>query len=160
MSEPFEFHPSYALLIDAANGWVAIGFSEDRVMGKDAAIMATATTVTSRWNTALPKVSLQTQDIGVKNATVKATDKMLYAVMEVPLKFEARNPLDGATLKINMEYGCHFLAAAGPHSQSGPSYHHLKNAAEKLVTIENGGESSRTVIKLLLLSCVCLLTLM
>ena len=56
-------------------------------MGKDAVVMATATSVTSRWNTALPKQSLQTQDIGIKNATVKVTDKMLYAMMEVPLQF-------------------------------------------------------------------------
>ena len=127
-------------------------------MGKDAAVMATATTVTSRWNTALPKVSLQTQDIGVKNATVKVTDKILYAKMDVPLQFEARNPLDGSTLKIDMEKkGCHFLAAAGPYTQGGPNYHHLKNAAERLVTIENGAGASNTAITHLLMISVSLM---
>ena len=73
---------------EAAKGWVAIGFGDDRAMGKDAVVMATATSVTSRWNTALPKQSLKTLDIGIKNATIRASGKVLYAVMEVPMKFE------------------------------------------------------------------------
>ena len=126
-------------------------------MGKDAAVMATATKVTSRWNTALPKISLQTQDIGVKNATVKVAEKTLYAKMEVPLQFEARNPLDGSTLKIDLEKGCHFLASAGPYDQSGPKYHHLKNAAEKLVTIANRAGATTTVVQYLVVICVSLM---
>ena len=119
--------------------------------------MATATSVTSRWNTALPKQSLQTQDIGIKNATVKVTDKNLYAMMEVPLQFENRNPLDGTTIKIDMEKGCHFLAAAGPYTLGGPNYHHLKNAAENQITIANGCGPSKTVIQHLLLIFVFLM---
>ena len=129
-------------------------------MGKDAVVMATATTVTSRWNTALPKQSLQTQDIGIKNATVKVTGKVLYVVMEVPLQFENKNPLDSSSIKIDMEKGCHLLAAAGPYTQGGPNYHHLKNAAEEMITIGNGAGGSKIIIQYLLVICISLMVFM
>ena len=57
--------------IDAAQGWVAVGFGDDRAMGRDAVLMATASTLTSRWNEGMPKKSVKTEDIGFKNATVQ-----------------------------------------------------------------------------------------
>ena len=40
-------------------------------MGRDAVLMATAYTLTSRWNEGMPKKSVKTEDIGFKNATVQ-----------------------------------------------------------------------------------------
>ena len=66
------FHPT-----GAAQGWVAIGFGDDRAMGNDAVLMATASTLTSRWNDGMPKQSLKTEDIGIKNARVQGSDNSI-----------------------------------------------------------------------------------
>ena len=63
--------------IGAAQGWVAIGFGDDRAMGRDAVLMATASTLTSRWNEGMPKQSIKTEEIGVKNATVQGHNSVV-----------------------------------------------------------------------------------
>ena len=73
--------------IGAAQGWVAVGFGEDRAMGRDAVLMATASTLTSRWNEGMPKQSIKTEDIGVKNATVQGQNSVV-------LWFSQRTKLD------------------------------------------------------------------
>ena len=53
---------------DAATGWVAIGFGQDKLMGDDAVVMVTESKVTSRWNigtTGSVHDSKETEDIGV-----------------------------------------------------------------------------------------------
>ena len=73
--------------IGAAQGWVGVGFGEDRAMGRDAVLMATASTLTSRWNEGMPKQSIKTEDIGVKNATVQGQNSVV-------LWFSQRTKLD------------------------------------------------------------------
>ena len=79
--------------------------------------MATATRISSRWNTALPKQSLPTQDIDIKNATIQIGGNMLYAMMEIPMYFNNLNPLDGSSINVDFKKGCYFMVAAGPLDQ-------------------------------------------
>ena len=41
-------------------------------MGDEAVVMATATGITSRWNNAAPKGSVETEDFGLVGAVVQA----------------------------------------------------------------------------------------
>ena len=121
-------------------------------MGKDAVVMATATKISSRWNTALPKQSLPTQDIHIKNATIQIGGNMLYVMMTIPMHFKILNPLDGSNININFKKGCYFMVAAGPldpfsnFSFVGPSYHHHKNSAVNMVTIEERVEKNAAAV--------------
>ena len=74
--------------IGAAQGWVAIGFGDDRAMGRDAVLMATASTLTSRWNEGMPKQSIKTEEIGVKNATVQGHNSVVSWVSQIVLKYQ------------------------------------------------------------------------
>ena len=59
---------------DAATGWVAVGFGQDKLMGDDAVVIATASGATSHWNigtTGTVHDSLLTDDIGVMNENVQ-----------------------------------------------------------------------------------------
>ena len=59
---------------DAATGWVAVGFGQDKLMGDDAVVIATALGATSHWNigtTGTVHDSLLTDDIGVMNENVQ-----------------------------------------------------------------------------------------
>ena len=139
-------------------------------MGKDAVVMATATTISSRWNTALPKQSLRTQDIDIKNATIQVVRDMLYVRMEIPLHFKNLNPLDDSTITIDFKRGCYFMVAAGPldpfsnFSFVGPSYHHHKNSAINMVTIEESEEKDGAAVvntvQPILLGCIIAMTFM
>ena len=51
---------------------MAVGFSEDQAMGEEAVVMATATGLTSRWNNATPRSSVETEDFGLVGAIVQA----------------------------------------------------------------------------------------
>ena len=133
---------TFCCTIDAARGWVAVGFGDDRVMGNDAVVMATATTLTSRWNAALPNQSLRTSDIGIKNATILVNGNMLHVTMEMPFRFDTFSPLDGSNITVNFEEGCYFMVAAGQlNPWYGPNKHNIKNVAANLVKIEDEGES-------------------
>ena len=62
------------LITDAASGWVAIGFGQDKLMGDDAVVMATASELTLRWNigtTGSVHDSIETEDIGIINEMVQ-----------------------------------------------------------------------------------------
>ena len=155
--------------IDAAKGWLAIGFGDDRLMGKDAVVMATATTLTSRWNAALPNQSLRTHDIGIKNATIQVNNDLLYVMMEIPIRFENVSPLDGSNITVDFEKGCYFMLAAGQlNPWYGPNKHHHKNVATNIVKIEykgndedddedKGGAPPVVIQPLLLLACVLII---
>ena len=104
--------------------------------------MATATTLTSRWNAALPNQSLRTSDIGIKNATILVNGKMLHVTMEMPIRFDTVSPLDGSNITVSFEEGCYFMVAAGQlNPWYGPNKHDIKNVATNLVKIEDEGES-------------------
>ena len=60
----------------AAEGWVAVGFSEDQAMGDEAVVMATASGVQSRWNTGAPKGNVATDDFGLVGAVVQASKNL------------------------------------------------------------------------------------
>ena len=68
---------------------MAIGFGDDRAMGRDAVLMATASTLTSRWNEGMPKQSIKTEEIGVKNATVQGHNSVLSSVSQITTLFHS-----------------------------------------------------------------------
>ena len=60
------------ILTDAASGWVAVGFGQDKLMGEDAVVLATASEVSSRWNIGMTiHDALVTDDIGIVNEVVQ-----------------------------------------------------------------------------------------
>ena len=127
-------------------------------------VMATATTLTSRWNAALPYQSLRTRDIGIKNATIQVAGKMLYVMMEIPMWFENVSPQDGYNISVDLEKGCYFMVAAGQlNPWYGPNKHHHKNVAVNMVRIVNRGEDEDkggappVIIQPLLLACVSIM---
>ena len=104
--------------------------------------MATATTLTSCWNAALPNQSLRTRDIGIKNATIQVAGRMLYVMMEIPMRFENVSPQDGSNNAVDFEQGCYFMVAAGQlNPWYGPKKHHHKNVAVNMVKIKDRGEA-------------------
>ena len=54
---------------------MAVGFSEDQGMGDEAVVMATPSGVQSRWNTAVPKGNVATDDFGLVGAVVQESYK-------------------------------------------------------------------------------------
>ena len=70
------FHSTSVSFSAAAEGWVAVGFSEDQAMGDEAVVMATASGVQSRWNTGAPKGNVATDDFGLVGAVVQASKNL------------------------------------------------------------------------------------
>ena len=67
--------------------------------------------------------------------------------MEVPMKFETRNPVSGESMVIDLTKGVHFMAAAGPlDAWGGANYHGAyKNTAVNVIAIEDTGAATTSI---------------
>jgi len=123
---------------EAAEGYVAIGFSHDQAMGDEAVVMATAAGFTSRWNNPLPvHDSIETEDIGVVGGLVQVEDGKLYAAFELPLSFVVVNPNDGSEEAEDLRAEEHYiLCSCGGLDPAGePIKHELARYSENLISL-------------------------
>lgn len=120
----------------AAEGWVAVGFSEDQGMGDEAVVMATANGVQSRWNTGAPKGNVATDDFGLVGAVVQASEGMLYAAFEMPSIFEVVNPTNSELLVEDLACEHVYLVAGGDLGADGePMKHDFNAMSENFISV-------------------------
>merc|ERR1719367_291156 len=137
-SEDTAFYEMLHFDAEAAEGYVAIGFSHDQMMGDEAVIMATPAGFTSRWNNGDPiRDSLETEDFGVIGGLVQASDGMLYAAFEPPIEFVVVNPNDGSTFVESLRTEEHyFICSCGGLDPAGePIQHELARYSENLISL-------------------------
>jgi len=173
--EMYHTHP------DAAEGWIAVGFSEDRKMGNDAVLMDVTQGIyaskydpgdlLTRWNveTADGKASLETEDIGaLSNMTerhgIEDTDNpFVYAIVEVPLQFTIKEPIEGGRMvDVDLTKGYYLMLAAGDMDETGeqPQKHRdgARAASQNMIAIgASGGGATSAIIQPLVMASIFLL---
>ena len=68
-----------------------------------------------------PTASLETDDIGAISNMTELHDGMVYAIVEVPLKFTIKEPVGEGdrTMDIDLTKGYHLMCAAGDMDETG-----------------------------------------
>jgi len=156
----------------AHEGWIAVGFSEDRKMGNDAVVMDVTGSIymskydpgdlLTRWNVDTPdEASLETDDIGAISNMTELHDGMVYCIVEVPLQFTIKEPIEEGDrmMDIDLTKGYHLMMAAGDMDESGnePLKHRQAAASQNVIKIGDTSSSAAVIVQPLVMALVFVL---